>query len=381
MIQIVGTYSGGSYSGIQNINFQGLTLIDEYGTSVAGFQCLTSKGLIFVGNTIINTGGAGISTVGCDYIVSDHNLVYHNGYQSALNYSRTSGITYNTVPWADTYSGIHNTISNNMVVGEVDLSTQHTDGNGIILDLPYGSNTTTPPALVVNNIVWGNGADCIETFGSGSQFVTSTWVVNNTCYSNNLDQSGRGAITAQGTGSSYFVNNIVYLLSSGGVPVNGAFAFDQEPNSTTDTNVEYYNNLYYGTSSCCHQFSSSSSWNGGISGDPQFALAPYFYPSVTSPYNSQYKLGRPPLPMRPAYRQNTICNSTLSNLWVPTCDIDEAFALASTSPGYGNVGIDPTTLTSDSNLKSSLGAYVYGDINGNSRGGSTGKWDLGAYQH
>jgi len=213
---------------------------------------------------------------------------------------------------------------------------QHTDGNGIILDLPYGSNTTTPPALVVNNIVWGNGADCIETFGSGSQFVTDEWVVNNTCYSNNLDQSGRGAITAQGTGSSYFVNNIVYLLSSGGVPVNGAFAFDQEPNSTTDTNVEYYNNLYYGTSSCCHQFSSSSSWNGGISGDPQFALAPYFYPSVTSPYNSQYKLGRPPLPMRPAYRQNTICNSTLSNLWVPTCDIDEAFALASTSPGYGN---------------------------------------------
>ncbi len=126
---------------------------------------------------------------------------------------------------------------------------------------------------------------------------------------------------------------------------------------------------------------SSSSWNGGISGDPQFALAPYFYPSVTSPYNSQYKLGRPPLPMRPAYRQNTICNSTLSNLWVPTCDIDEAFALASTSPGYGNVGIDPTTLTSDSNLKSSLGAYVYLDINGNPRGGSTGKWDLGAYQH
>src|SRR2546430_12722425 len=43
--------------------------------------------------------------------------------------------------------------SNNIITGEYDGSSNHTDGNGIILDL--GSNT--PPALIINNVVYGNG--------------------------------------------------------------------------------------------------------------------------------------------------------------------------------------------------------------------------------
>src|SRR5712672_12662 len=270
MILIHGTYDGVTFSGPQFLVFQGLKLDGGIGNAAAGsggaptggsangLQCLQSVGVTFVGNTITNTGGAGISAVQCDYVISDHNLVYHNGYNhGAAGYGPTSAITYNQIPWADTYSGIHNIISNNIVAGEVDQSTAHTDGNGIILDLTYGSNTNTPPALVLNNIVYGNGAHCIETFGgtTGTQFQTNTWVVNNTCYANNLDPGlpNLGAITAQTTSNSYFVNNIVFLLSSAGVPVNGAFAFDQQPNNTSDSNVSHYNNLFFGTSSCCHQ--------------------------------------------------------------------------------------------------------------------------------
>ena len=91
--------------------------------------------------------------------------------------------------------------------------------------------------------------------------------------------------------------------------------------------------------------------------------------------------GRPPLPGRPLYEPTTRCAVSGTSGWIPTCDIDSGFALASTSPGYGNIGVDPTTLTNNTNIQADLRTYVYNDINGNPRGGSTGKWDLGAYQH
>jgi hypothetical protein len=403
MILIRGTYDGVTFSGPQFLAFQGLNLDGGVGNAAAGaggvptggsangLQCLQSVGVTFVGNTITNTGGAGISAVQCDYVISDHNLIYHNGYNHGpAGYGPTSAITYNQIPWADTYSGIHNIISNNIVAGEVDQSTAHTDGNGIILDLTYGMNTDTPPALVLNNIVYGNGAHCIETFGgtTGTQFQTNAWVVNNTCYANNLDPGlpNLGAITAQTTSNSYFVNNIVFLLSSAGVPVNGTFAFDQQPNNTSDSNVSYYNNLFFGTSSCCHQFSASSSWNNGINGDPGFVLPPYFYPSVASPYDSQYKNARPPLMGRPNYRSTSFCSNTQSALWIPTCDIDSGFWLTSTSSPAYNQSIDPTTLTTDPNIQASLLVMIYRDINGNSRPNppqpcTASCWDLGAIQH
>jgi len=77
----------------------------------------------------------------------------------------------------------------------------------------------------------------------------------------------------------------------------------------------------------------------------------------------------------------TRCAVSGTQAWIPTCDVDSGFALASTSPEYGNIGVDPTTLTSNTNIQGDLKTYVYSDINGNPRGGGTGKWDLGAYQH
>src|SRR5439155_147723 len=112
-----------------------------------------------------NTGGSGIASIDCDYLTSDHNLINHNGYipSGTANpqwYSWTSAISYNSNQWFDNYAGFHNIISNNIISGEVDQSTHHTDGNGIILDLSSGSydpsTANTPPALILNNVVYAN---------------------------------------------------------------------------------------------------------------------------------------------------------------------------------------------------------------------------------
>src|SRR5256886_16719023 len=81
-------------------------------------------------------------------------------------------------------------VSNNIITGEFDGSSNHTDGNGIILDL--GGNT--PPALIINNVVYGNGGRCIQ-----ANVATNFWFVNNTCYKNNLDPSlgNAGSLTSQ----------------------------------------------------------------------------------------------------------------------------------------------------------------------------------------
>jgi hypothetical protein len=379
MILISGTYDGSTFSGPENLIFQGLNLDGGIGNAALGgtvgggaangFQCTEAKGITFVGNTITNTGGAGIAAVRCDYVISDHNLIFHSGYNNGQpSYTSTSGITYNQIPWADTYSGIHNTISNNIVVGEVDQNA-HTDGNGIIFDLAYGSNTTTPPGLIINNIVYGNGGRCIVA----NQYVANFWIVNNSCYKNDLDSTNEpnfgGIVNNFATGISnvngFVLNNISYSWATSNPPY-------EQLNTSSNPGVTYQENLYYGAA--C---SPTTICNGFINADPQFVTPPYFDPSAAYQYNA----GRPPSPGRPNYRSTTLCSSSQSQLWLPTCDIDSGFALASTSPGHGNVGVDPTTLANDPNLQADLGAYVYYDINHNPRGGSTGVWDLGAYQH
>jgi len=357
---------GTKYPNIQNIAFQGLYL-DGQGSALSGFQCKSANGINFIANTVVDTDGAGVVANGCDYVISDHNLIMHNGYSAGA--SNTSGISYGMVPWADSYTGVHNAISNNIIVGEVDQSATPTDGNGIILDLPYGSNTTTPPALILNNIVYGNGGRCIET----NQYVTNFWIVNNSCYKNALNIPSQQTypeiqqqLNTSMTGiNGVIANNISYSWTSSNPPY-------EQDNPSSNPGITYTENLYFG--GACKP---SALCNGFINADPQFVTPPYFDPSASG----QYAFGRPPLPGRPIYEPTTRCAVSGTSGWIPTCDIDSGFALASTSPGYGNIGVDPTTLTTNTNIQADLRTYVYNDINGNPRGGSTGKWDLGAYQH
>lgn len=331
--------SGSFPSGPAYLEFRGLNL-NGRGNAGDAFFCQGAHHLRFIGNTMSNTGGSGIGTRDCDYLTADHNVINHNGYMPASTsvpqwYGWTSGISLNSNQWFDNYSGFHNVISNNIVVGEYDSSSNHTDGNGIILDLSNGSYTAstanTPPALIINNVVYGNGGRCVHAF-----IVTNFWVVNNTCYRNNLDSTlgNAGSFSTNNSHDGYFINNISVAWSGN----NGAYV--QEG---TSANIHYYADLYSGSAV---NFASSFP-SQFIQADPLF-VGP---PSLTG---GQYTTALAP--------------SLLGN----------GLTLLAVSPARGK-GIDPSTLANvPAAIVTDLQKYIYTDINGKTR--VRGNFDLGAYQ-
>ena len=333
--------NGSFPTGPSYLEFRGLNL-DGRGNAGDAMFCRGGHHLRFIENTMSNTGGSGIGSRDCDYLTADHNVVYHNGYMPASTsvpqwYGWTSGISFNSDQWFDNYAGFHNVISNNIVAGEFDSSTNHTDGNGIILDLSNGSysasTANTPPVLVINNVVYGNGGRCIEAF-----VVTNFWIVNNTCYKNNLDASlgNAGSLTTSDSHDGYFINNISVAWDTS----NPTYS-----QGGTTANVNYYSDLYYG-----------SPLNFTPSAAAQFIQADPLFVSPPSLSGGQYASALPP--------------SQLAN----------GLMLLPASPAIGR-GIDPTTVPNlPAAIASDLQKYVYTDINGKVRqqGGSC---DLGAYQH
>jgi hypothetical protein len=319
------------------IEFKGLTL---NGQNVAenGFFCQGSHHLRYSQNTIEDMGSSGIGSVDCDYQTADHNIVYHNGYKGGWS----SGISYNSSQWFDTYAGLHNIVSNNMVAGSYDGSSNHTDGNGIIMDLSNGTYTAasanTPPALIVNNVVYGNGGRCIE-----NNYVTNIWVVNNTCYDNGLDLTlgNVGEIVSVYASKEYFVNNIVQ-------------GWDRKPafqEVGTGTNIDFSKNMIYASTNSGIAASTNSNPADFTTANPDFVNPPAYNATAGGQY------------------ANTINPLSLGN----------ALNLQSDSPAIGS-GIDPTSLAgSNTSLKSDMSTYVYRDINGNPRTPG-GPFTLGAYQ-
>ena len=318
-------FGGGTFpSGAAYLEFRGLNLNGQ-NNALDGFFCQGGHHLRFMSNSINNTGGSGVGAVNCDYLTSDHNLINHNGYL----YGWTSAISYNSAPWFDNYSGFHNIASNNIITGEYDGSSNHTDGNGIILDL--GSNT--PPALIINNVVYGNGGRCIQ-----ANSVTNFYIINNTCYKNNLDTSlgNVGSFTSQNSNNGYFINNITYAVASNNP------AYDQEG---TNANVQYFADMYYGA------------------------------PNNFSYSNPAQLINADPLFLNPPSLSIGAYSTSLAPSLLGT-----GLTLPATSPAY-NRGIDPSTLSGlASAIVSDLKNYIYVDINGTARPQGGGS-DLGAYQH
>ena len=353
------------------LQFIGLTL-DGLGTALDGFSCRSNHDLHFYNNTISNTGGAGIQTVDCNYVISDHNIIHHNGYVlpgSPGGYSWTSGISYNNNTCNDTYTGFHFVAANNIIVGEVDQSQMiqppprltPTDGNGVTVDIDQAC-ATPPSALVVNNVVYGNGGRCFI-----ANSAASVWVVNNTCYRNDLDtlQPGIGSLTTSNSNNVFFVNNISVSWQTTNPP------FDKR---NTNTNITYAQNLYWG-GPCYADPSPGTDFCSGNSNfipkDPQFVgPLPYFDGAAAG----QFKTSRPPSVLTPVNNASSGCTGS-----VPACDIAGPFAVVSTSPAY-NQGIDPATLTADQNIKWDLATWVYKDISGKTRTAGV-NWDLGALAH
>jgi Domain of unknown function (DUF4082)/Bacterial Ig domain/Putative Ig domain/Immunoglobulin domain len=326
-------FGNGSFpSGAAYLEFRGLNL-DGQNNALDGFLCQGGHHLRFMSNNINNTGGSGVGAVDCDYLTSDHNMINHNGYL----YGWTSAISYNSAQWFDNYAGFHNIASNNIITGEYDGSPNHTDGNGIILDLSNGSynfsSANTPPALIINNVVYGNGGRCIQ-----ANVVTNFYIINNTCYKNNLDTSlgNVGSFTSQNSMNGYFINNIAVAVASNNP------SYDQE---SSNSNIQYFADMYFGSS---NNFSYSNP-SQLINANPLFTNAPGLsiggYTSALAP-------------------------SLLGT----------GLTLQASSPAC-NRGIDPSTLSGlAASIVSDLKKYIYVDINGKARPQGGGS-DLGAYQH
>jgi hypothetical protein len=322
-------------AGPSYLEFRGLTL---NGRNIAGdgFFCQGSHHVRYLQNTVINQGSAGIASVRCDYQTADHNIAFHNGYNGGWS----SGISYNSNQWFDSYTGLHNIISNNTVAGSYDSSKYHTDGNGIIIDLSNGtyaaSTANTPPTLIVNNVVYGNGGSCIEDF-----VVTNVWIVNNTCYDNGLDLGlgDIGNIISHNASNEKFVNNVVH--SWGKRP---AFAVV----GAINTNLVFSHNLIQGGTSSGISHTNSADF---LMADPKFLRPPPFDPAADRQY-------------RKALNPTTL---------------GDGLNMRSNSPGRG-FGIDPISLAGNNgNLIKDLGSYVYTDIDGNPRPRG-GPFTVGAYQ-
>jgi hypothetical protein len=336
---------GGFPSKLSYLEFRGLNL-DGRGKAGDGFFCRGSHHLRFIGNRISNTGGSGIGAIKCDYVMIDHNIIDHNGYvpsdagANAKYYSWTSGVSLNSNQWYDSYTGFHNIISNNIVTGEVDESSKHSDGNGIILDLSdrtYNySSANTPPALIINNVVYGNGGRCIAAY-----IVSNFWIVNNTCYKNNWDSSidRAGNIDVNNSHDGYVINNIT-------IPWSAASPCYHEENLTKA--IHYYRNM-------CFRGSENTNVSDPaqiIQADPIFIDPPYLEP-----------------------RDNAQRHETLA----PTA-IGDGLMLRPSSPALRK-GIDPAILPNVSEaIIADLRKYAYADVKGTPRSQAEAP-DLGAYQH
>src|SRR6266550_4743038 len=289
----------------------------------------------------------------------------------------TSGISFNINQCSNSYDGLHLIIANNVIVGEVDQSPnhkdvngRHTDGNGIILD--YDTDTAPPiitcpyppGALVANNIVYGNGGQCIA-----ANQVSNFWIVNNTCYKNGLDLSEEpsiGEFDSNNSTNGHFVNNISVAWQA----THPAYV-----QAGTNSDIYYFKNLYFG-SSCGFACSDATQW---FSGDPLFVNAPYFDGTATT--DGQYNTARPPSAGTPTdHALPQRCAGM-----VPTCGIVSGFGLSSGASRAYHAGIDPTTdsvlsARMSAHLKAEMQYYIYTDINGRTRTAGV-NWDLGALAH
>ena len=352
--------SGRFPSGPSYLEFRGLHL-DGRGNAADGFFCRGGHHLRFIDNTITNTGGSGIGSIECDYLTADHNVIVHNGYLPPSTkvpqwYSWTSGISFNSNQWFDRYPGFHNIISNNLVTGEVDQSEKHTDGNGIILDLSNRtydySSANTPPALVLNNVVYGNGGRCLEAYT-----VTNFWLVNNTCFKNVLDLPDKtdASITINNSHDGYIVNNLV-VAASASHP-----CYSEEHKAEE---IHYFANLCFDSSNMLRNSNLSASQF--ISADPLLARPPDVHSKVAveQSRSPSFRAQRG-IPLAAEHRGKD--------------GLDDGFALLPRSPALAK-GIDPATLSGlPKEVVADLKKYIYTDLAGKPRP-QGGPFDLGAYQ-
>jgi hypothetical protein len=321
----------GSYA--HHLEFRRLTL---GGANVAssGVKCSEYAHHVVVQNsTIRNTGAAGVNTKRCDYVRVVRNMIHHTGYNPNKGWS--SGISLNSDVWSDRSAGFHSFVIGNTISGASDESSYHTEGHGIIMD----RGADAPPVLIANNVVYENGADCINVYHR-----QHIWVVNNTCYKNALDGRVSGSIEINASGADtfdiHFINNIARAWRG------------KPPYQLHDgAGAVYSHNIEYGGTTSRVPSSVLSDPSQLRRVNPLFRKPPF----VHATRNHQHKTALAP--------------------W----NLGTALLLKPLSPAI-DAGIDPGTapgLTAE--LRAGIERYLARDRRGNRRPLGSG-WDVGAYE-
>src|SRR5438094_938042 len=306
-----------------------------------GATSLTPK--TFSGAAKATVAGSTVCLEGGTYSLPSTFVVPHTGTSAAYidpSYAPccgwTSGISYNSMQFFDTYSGLHNLITNNMISGEVDCSTNHTDGDGIILDLSCRSGcgtlatANTPPVLIMNNLVYDNGGRCIAAFN-----VSNFYVINNTCYKNGADLTMKNppsSFVSNESMNGYFVNNISRDWRNMTTSWAGASVSSYQQVGA-NSSLSYYKNMSFDDGGGGLNFTSSDP-SQFFNLDPQFVSPPSINPNLGHQYASATD---------PAL-------------------IGTALTLQASSPAI-NAGIDPSTVSGlPAQIIVDLKHYIYSDI-------------------
>jgi hypothetical protein len=321
--------SGAHYVEVRGLNFDGRNKVEF------AIFANTTHHVRVIGNTMMNTQKGGFCSYYADYLTADGNTITHTGYGTGFPpVEMSSGISFNHHVFFDNYTGFHSFVVNNIISGSADLS-GHTEGKGVNLDLSGSGSSNTPPVLIANNVFYENSANCVSVY-----FVSDSYVINNTCYKNTLDNStgwNPAEIETNSSPHSYLVNNIAYALN---------ITPNEFRNFGGTTGHVYRKNIYY---------------NGaGL--------------NFTPPDPAQF-IHANPLFVNPL----TISAGQYGSALAPA-NLGNALMLQAGSPAIDQ-GIDPTTLPGlNANILAGLRQYLLRDINGISRPQGKG-FDIGAYEY
>jgi parallel beta-helix repeat protein len=258
-----------------------------------------STHVTLTGNLTHDSGYCGIGTTHADYLTITNNVVYNNGKYTALGVT-CSGIGTYEDNNSDTYTGIKNVISGNVIYNNTNVptsggATTDADGSGIILDdlrhTQSDNAVYNGKTLIENNLIFNNGGRGIYVYISDHAIIT-----NNTVYFNNRDpyegSYNPGEIMVEGGGGDVQIyNNIAY---SDGLAMNSTSthmalsvedATDGNGTVTADYNLLYNTqgnagNMYYAGTTTAHTntntvtFGSHNLWL-----DPQF-VSPSINPAI-----------------------------------------------------------------------------------------------------
>lgn len=269
----------------------------------ASIFVMKSHHIVVTHNVLHDSGAAGFSSFGADYLTVDRNIVYRNSRTTSATLFG-SGISIGESMDVDQNTGVKMIIRNNAVYDNTNVAYPgcavvcDTDGSGIIIDdnrrTQHDNIAYKGATLVENNVIFNNGGRGIHIYDS--DHVT---VRGNTLYHNNQDPNewawGAGEIMASRSGGVSVYNNI-FFAPSGSAPGTGPHVGFSSVHGSGDPTVADYNLFYAASNDRSLQSYTSGNSNSVTIGSHNKWGNPLFRTLGTDPHLANFRV----LPGSPA---------------------------------------------------------------------------------